>query len=1237
MTSDIPDSPAQTQTKTAVTNNVIVWLILVLGIILTATASQFTQALLEKDARDQFENTTRRISNSLLARLTSYEDLLRAMQGVFMASETVTREEFSLFLDNMLLPTRYPSILSVSYAARVADSARLAFEERVRRNPDLRYPEHTGFSIKSDVARPEYLPLIFLEPFGGLENAYGLDLMADAVRRMSVERARDSGLAVASGQYTLVAKAGAGQAASSLRLALYRKKTPAVTLAQRRDAFTGMLSVTFIIGELAGSALHGTHGEHMALRITDLGYAENASHGSPESEVLFDNKDNARLNFTGPVLEDSRMLSVGQRVWQLSFAAPQHAFSIPLARSLPWAIMLAGLLCTGLLCGLIRALSTAERRAVALATAMTQYLRKSEARLSEAQSMTQVLIEALPNPIFFKGTDGRYLGVNKAWEEYFGTPRESFIGKTVHDLYPNNRDVADRLHAMDQVLWDNPGRQVYETLITTPDGLRHDAIYCKATFTGTDGKVSGLIGTIIDITERKQAEQRYQAIFDNAAVGITRVDLDGILRHANQKFFDMLGYSRDELIGTSIKDITHPDDYGQGAQFRSQISANILKTASTEKRFIHKSGDVIWVRRTISVALGKDGQPEYLVSVVEDITDRKMTEQRQSMEHAVTRVLAEAETLNEAIPRIIQTICETLDWQCGSRWEWVAETQMLYCRECWSIDVPEIRDFIFSSLGRTTHTKKPGSGLVRAAFSSGQPVWITDIALERGFVRAPMVAKAGLHGAIAFPLMLGNEILGVMEFFHREVRPPDDAMLRIARSIGSQIGQYMVRQKAEDAVKFVATHDALTGLPNRVLFNERLSHSVAQARRYDRRLAVMFIDLDRFKNINDTLGHDAGDQLLIEVARRITGCLREGDTVCRQGGDEFVVLAEEINTPVTLGSLAQKLISALGKGYMLSGREFHVTASIGISTYPDDGLDASTLLKNADIAMYRAKDQGRNAFQFYSAQMNTHSEERLSLESGLRYALEREELVLHYQPQIDVMTGTITGMEALVRWQHPEFGLMPPGKFIQIAEETGLIVPIGEWVLHTACAAQRNWMAQGLQPVRMAVNLSPRQFTNENLLQEVMHSLRQSSVDLSLVELGITESTVMRDPERAIMIIRQLKDMGVRIAIDDFGTGYSALAHLKYFPIDSLKIDRIFVKDIPNVPSDMAIVTALIAMAHTLNMSVIAEGVETEAQYNFLRSRHCDDAQGYYFSKPVPENEAAALLRGKRPLISRSA
>jgi diguanylate cyclase (GGDEF)-like protein len=608
------------------------------------------------------------------------------------------------------------------------------------------------------------------------------------------------------------------------------------------------------------------------------------------------------------------------------------------------------------------------------------------------------------------------------------------------------------------------------------------------------------------------------------------------------------------------------------------------------------------------------------------------------MEHAVTRVLAGAQTLAEAIPAIIQTICVTLNWHCGARWAWDKDAGVLRCYECWGVDSPEIQEFMVENL---KHTLQPAlasdQGLVRRTHSTGKPVWIADLSRAEGFRRAALVAKANLHGAFCFPLLLGNEALGVMEFFHRDVREPDDTLLSAAHSIGSQIGQYTVRKQAEEALQFVAKHDALTQLPNRIMFHDRLELAMARAKRNGRQLAVMFIDMDRFKVINDTLGHDAGDLLLREVAKRLTDTLRASDTVARLGGDEFVVLIEEVSNPVHLGTIAQKLIDALAASFLLSGQEYHITASIGISTYPDDSDDIQTLLKNADIAMYRAKEQGRNAFQFYSVQMNVHSIERLTFESSLRRALERNELVLHYQPLIDIRTGRITGVEALMRWQHPEMGLVPPGKFIPLAEETGLIVPIGEWALRTACAQHRAWEQEGLGHLRVAVNLSPRQFQQGDLLKSVARVLAQTGCNAKSLEFEITEGMVMRNPESAVTLLQQLKDMGIHVSIDDFGTGYSSLGYLKRFPIDSLKIDRSFVTDVPQDTGDVAITVAIIAMAHSLGLKVVAEGVETREQLDFLRKQGCDEMQGYYFSKPLPvEQVTALLLKGRKSPIPAS-
>jgi diguanylate cyclase (GGDEF)-like protein len=475
--------------------------------------------------------------------------------------------------------------------------------------------------------------------------------------------------------------------------------------------------------------------------------------------------------------------------------------------------------------------------------------------------------------------------------------------------------------------------------------------------------------------------------------------------------------------------------------------------------------------------------------------------------------------------------------------------------------------------------------------------------------------------------MRGSQVLGVMEFFHRDAGAPNPVLVNTAEAIGSEVGQYLVRTQAEEAVKFMAMHDALTRLPNRAMFSERLASAIANAERHGRTLAVLFIDLDKFKLINDTLGHEAGDYVLGEASRRLTECLRAGDTVARLGGDEFVVLLEEVADPVYVGSVSQKLIDALAASFEIGGREYRVTASVGVSAYPQDGSDPETLLKTADAAMYRAKEKGRNAFEFYSAQLSNEAIERLSLEAGLRRALERDELELYYQPQIETCTGRIVGMEALVRWRHPQLGILPPAKFIRLAEENGLIVPLGDWVLQTACRAHREWQAMRIAPARIAVNLSPRQFLHAGLVKDTLKVLESSGCKPSYLELEITESMVMHDPAGAALVIEELKELGVRIAMDDFGTGYSSLAHLKRYPIDTLKIDRSFISDLPGDASNMAITDAIIAMARTMHLTVIAEGVETRAQFDLLRRLGCDEVQGYYFSAPVPKEEAAVLLR----------
>jgi diguanylate cyclase (GGDEF)-like protein len=624
---------------------------------------------------------------------------------------------------------------------------------------------------------------------------------------------------------------------------------------------------------------------------------------------------------------------------------------------------------------------------------------------------------------------------------------------------------------------------------------------------------------------------------------------------------------------------------------------------------------------------GGDDGPAGVIGTIVDITERKQAEKRQMMEHAVTRALAEAGTVGETMTAVLRTLCTDLGWHYGGRWHWDSASGRLQRAESWAPDSAGIRQFDEAIASFEIEPRADSAGLASRAFWARKPVWIADIRESEGFRRQALATAAGLHAGFAFPLMRGSQVLGVMEFFHRDAGEPNPVLVNTAEAIGSEVGQYLVRTQAEEAVKFMAMHDVLTRLPNRAMFAERLAGAIANAERHGRTLAVLFIDLDKFKVINDTLGHEAGDYVLGEASRRLTESLRAGDTVARLGGDEFVVLLEEVLDPVYVGSVSQKLIDTLAAPFTIGDREYRVTASIGVSAYPADGADPETLLKTADAAMYRAKEKGRNAFEFYSSQLSNDAIERLSLESGLRRALERDELELHYQPQIETCTGRIVGMEALVRWRHPQLGILPPARFIRLAEENGLIVPLGDWVIQTACKAHREWQAKRIAPARIAVNLSPRQFLHAGLVKDTLLVLESSGCKPGYLELEITESMVMHDPAGAALVIEELKELGVRIAMDDFGTGYSSLAHLKRFPIDTLKIDRSFISDLPGDAGNMAITDAIIAMARTMHLTVIAEGVETRPQFDLLRRLGCDEVQGYYFSAPVPKDEATVLLR----------
>ena len=543
--------------------------------------------------------------------------------------------------------------------------------------------------------------------------------------------------------------------------------------------------------------------------------------------------------------------------------------------------------------------------------------------------------------------------------------------------------------------------------------------------------------------------------------------------------------------------------------------------------------------------------------------------------------------------------------------------------------------------------------MIAAANAPGYPITYVNPAFERitGYAGEDVLGQSGR-------ILLGSdrEQLGLQEILAalREERE-GNAVLRNYRKDGTLfwnelsispvrgeddnvshfvgiINDITERKLYEEQLEYQASHDGLTGLPNRNLLADRIGQALTYAERYRKLAAVLFVDLDHFKFINDSLGHDMGDRLLQIAGQRLTECVRTIDTVARHGGDEFVLVLPDLTESEDAAKVAQKMQNALGQPFKIGEHEFVVSCSTGISIYPRDGEDAQTLLKNADVAMYRAKEHGRNNFQFYTNELNNKVVARMAMEKHLRRALERNEFVLHYQPQVDLRSGRITGMEALIRWNSPELGFVPPDNFIYLAEETGLIVPIGEWVIRTACAQNKAWQDAGLTPLVMAINLSPRQFRQEGLAESIAAIVQDTGLEPRYLELEIIESLVMHDVDSALAILRKLKELGALLTMDDFGTGYSSLSYLKRFPFGKMKIDKSFVRDITSDPDSAAITRAIITMAHSLNLKVIAEGIETEGQLGYLRSQSCDEMQGFYFSRPVTAPEFEKLLREKRQL-----
>jgi len=810
---------------------------------------------------------------------------------------------------------------------------------------------------------------------------------------------------------------------------------------------------------------------------------------------------------------------------------------------------------------------------------------RSETALKEQLDLYNALIQAqsdVGEGVVIIEND-RFVYANAAMQRMFGYALQEIyaLDSTFALVHPDDRESTQLLRK--RRLNNEAVPERYEVRGVRKDGtVLHVEVAVAKQKLGIGAFRQTMV--LVDITERKRAEQAlitsqqdFRELVGSVQAIVWRANPSGQFTFVSSAAESVLGYPLADWTATPTfwRDHIHPDDRDWVLEFCKTESEKLL-THKFDYRMVAADGRTVWLHNIVRV-IPFDGKPKELVGVMLDITERNTAAMRNRLTQVVFDNAAEGILITDAEERIIDVNQGFTNITGYSREDVMGKTTQLL--NSGRHDQAFFRD-MWQDL--STHGQWQGEIWNRRKNGEIYPEWLS---------------VSTVHDASGKP----THYVAVFS-------------------------DITLRKQSEERMQYLANHDALTQLPNRTLLHERVEHALRLAQRTKAQVAILFLDLDRFKNINDTLGHQAGDQMLVEVAARLKACLRDTDTIARQGGDEFVVVVENFTDTQYLVAVARKILAALAVPFALHGHELFISASIGISVYPDDGRDMGVLLRNADVAMYRSKEQGRNTHQFYSAHSNVHSLEMLALESSLRRALERNEFVLHYQPKMDPSTDQMVGVEALLRWNHPDLGMVSPAQFISLAEDTGLIIPIGEWVLGEACRQARVWQEVGLPLVSVAVNLSARQFRDGNLPDMIGSALMKSGLTPEFLELEITESMIMQNVEHAIEILHRFRDMGTNISIDDFGTGYSSLGYLKSFPIDTLKVDRSFVQDVPGDADDAAITKAVIALAHSLNLKVVAEGVETEEQLEFLREQGCDLIQGYIYSKALPADRLAHLL-----------
>ena len=819
---------------------------------------------------------------------------------------------------------------------------------------------------------------------------------------------------------------------------------------------------------------------------------------------------------------------------------------------------------------------------------------QTERKASEAKY--RGLLEAAPDGMVVVNQDGEIVLLNARAEKQFGYRRDELLGQKVTNIIPEGfaeRLIADGTRTAAEALAQQIGTGI-ELCGLRKDGSEFPIEIMLSPLESAEGIL--VTAAIRDITERKAAEsalkeavKKYRAIFDGAQEGMFQFSSDGGLLSANPYLAKMLGYDSLEGVFSTVKDVAleawaYPDEC---ARFMQEIDEHAT-IQGFECQFKRKGSSNIWVSLNARKVFGDDGQLLYYEGFATDITKRKVAED-------------DLYRSRKLLQYILDTIPQRVFWKDRN-------STYLGCNQALATDA-----------GLNNPAEIIGKNDFELAWSGTAECYRADdnLVMEKG------TARLNYDETQSRPD-------GRLIWLRTSKLPLHDQEGKVTGIIGTY-EDITERKVSEERIRFLAYYDALTGLPNRTLLQDRLTKALASAIRRKEKVALLFLDLDRFKDINDSFGHPFGDLLLQKVAERVKSGVRKQDSLGRLGSDEFLIVLTNVKEIAYARVAAERFMQAMSAKFVIQGHSLIISCCVGISMFPEDGMDSESLLRNADAAMYSAKKSGRNNFRFFTEDMNTQAVERVTLENDLRQALDKKELFLVYQPQINIATGKIIGLEALLRWQHPTLGLISPDRFIRIAENCGLIIPIGEWVLRTACAQVRKWQDEGIPAVSIAINVSTVQFCQGDFCELIRRVLNETGLDPHYLELELTESIFLVDADVTLPEIQKLEAMVLTLAIDDFGTGYCNFNYLRQFKISKLKIDRSFIRDIAVNSDNVAITTAIISMAKSLSIKVLAEGVEDEAQMSFLRAHQCDEIQGYYFSKPLAVDKVADKLRGNSP------